>query len=336
MILTDTLVPTDPLLSTQSGGTMALASATIAQDTTPASKGLLSNASTVQLSIDTDGNIADSIWSVGPVSLRDRTSVAGNVTSGGAVTAVNGASVSGTTTQNTTVQTRTVTISVIFPTSTNNQNVATDLGNLAPGAYGTFTFNSGGAVTLSAGTYFFQGLSFNSGSTMRINSSGGSVFIYVMSTLAFERATQTLVAGNAAALRIVCFGAGTVFMQMPFTGTVVAPAATLNFQGSGITYRGAFFGNSITGGPNLTYVRNPFPSWTEAPSNPMVVAPAKLAAATSERGHAAPARSRCAQRREVGVGRVCIAPRRQEVQLTRSLALPGRARRRRRRNDDPC
>jgi hypothetical protein len=278
VILTDTLVPTDPLLSTQSGGTMSLASATIAQDTTPASKGLLSNASTVTLSIDTDGVIADSIWSVGPVSLRDRTSVAGNVTSGGAVTPINGAVVHGTTTQNTTVQTRTVTISVSFPSSSNNQTVATDLGNLAPGAYGTFTFNSGGAATFSAGTYFFQGLSFNSGSTMRINSSGGSIFIYVMSTLAFQRGTQTLVGGNANALRIVCFGAGTVFMQMAFTGTVVAPLATINFQGSSITYSGAFFGNSITGGPNLTYARNPFPSWTETPSNPMVVAPARLVA----------------------------------------------------------
>ena len=199
--------------------------------------------------------------------------------------------VHGTTTQNTTVQTRTVTISVNFPTSTNNQTVATDLGTLAPGAYGTFTFNSGGAVTFSAGTYFFQGLSFNSGATMRINSSGGSIFIYVMSTLAFQRATQTLVGGNANALRIVCFGAGTVFMQMAFTGTVVAPAATINFQGSAITYSGAFFGNSITGGPNLTYARNPFPSWTETPSNPMVVAPAKLAAATSARAQAAPAKA---------------------------------------------
>ena len=227
---------------------MALASATIARDTTPASKGLLSNASTGALSIDTDGNIADSIWSVGPVTLRDRTVVAGNATSGGTVSAINGATVSGTTTQNTTVQTRTVTISVNFPTSTNNQTVATDLGTLAPGAYGTFNFNSGGAVTFSAGTYFFQGLSFNSGSTIRINSSAGSVFIYVMSTLAFQRATQTLVGGNANALRIVCFGSGTVFMQMAFTGTVVAPAATLNFQGSSITYSGAFFGLSIVGG----------------------------------------------------------------------------------------
>jgi len=284
---------------------MALSSATIAQDTTPASKGLLSNASTVTLSIDTDGVIADSIWSVGPVSLRDRTSVAGNVTSGGAITAVNGAVVHGTSTPNTTVQTRTVTISVSFPSSSNNQNVATDLGNLAPGAYGTFTFNSGGAATFSAGTYFFQGLSFNSGSTMRINSSGGSIFIYVMTTLAFQRGTQTLVGGNANALRVVCFGTGTVFMQMAFTGTVVAPLATINFQGSSITYSGAFFGNSITGGPNLTYARNPFPSWTETPSNPMLVAPAKLAAPSA----ATPPASRSAAPRAAKSPPAAPAPR---------------------------
>lgn len=269
---------------------MALASATIARDTTPASKGLLSNASTGALSIDTDGNIADSIWSVGPVTLRDRTVVAGNATSGGTVSAINGATVSGTTTQNTTVQTRTVTISVNFPTSTNNQTVATDLGTLAPGAYGTFNFNSGGAVTFSAGTYFFQGLSFNSGSTIRINSSAGSVFIYVMSTLAFQRATQTLVGGNANALRIVCFGSGTVFMQMAFTGTVVAPAATLNFQAPPSRTAGPSL-VSASSGPNLTYARNPFPSWTETPSNPMIVAPARLAAATGARGQSAPAES---------------------------------------------
>ena len=70
-------------------------------------------------------------------------------------------------------------------------------------------------------------------------------------------------------------------MQMAFTGTVVAPAATLNFQGSGITYSGAYFGLGITGGPNLTYARNPFPSWTETPSNPMVVGPARLVTAAS-------------------------------------------------------
>ena len=223
---------------------------------------------------DTDGNIADSIWSVGPVSLRDRTVVAGNVTSGGAVTAVNGARVTGTTTPNTTIQTRTVTISVSFPSSSDNRAVSTDLGILAPGAYGTFNFNSNGAVTLTAGTYFFQGLSFNSGSTMRIDSSGGSIFVYVMTTLAFQRATQTSVAGNPAALRVVCFGTGTVFLQATFTGTVVAPAATLNLQGTA-AYNGAFFGLSISGGPNLTYTRNPFPNWPETPSNPSVVAPAK-------------------------------------------------------------
>jgi len=78
----------------------------------------------------------------------------------------------------------------------------------------------------------------------------------------------------------VCFGGGTIFMEANFTGTVVAPAAMINFQGSNVTFTGAFFGQSIQGASNVTYVRAPGP-WTETPSAPSVAAPTTRLAASA-------------------------------------------------------
>jgi hypothetical protein len=292
VVLTDNLAPTDPLLSTQSGGTMHLGNFTTARDAaspTPASRGLISNASAVQLSIDTDGSIADSIWSVGPVSLLDRTIVAGDVHSGGSISAINGAAINGTRTPNTPVQTRTVTISVNFPINTAQPvNVNTDIGILAPGSYPSHTFNTGGAVTLRAGTYFFEALAFNTGATMRIDSSGGPVLVNVRTTLGFQRATETSAGGSLSQLRIVCFGGGTIFMEANFTGTVVAPAAMINFQGSNVTFTGGFFGQSIQGASNIAYVRSPGP-WTETPSAPSLATPTTRSLAAALARSEAPA-----------------------------------------------
>jgi len=52
------------------------------------------------------------------------------------------------------------------------------------------------------------------------------------------------------------------------TRWVVAPAAALTFQGNNITYTGAFLAQNITVGAHLTFLRSPFPNWTETPSTP--------------------------------------------------------------------
>jgi hypothetical protein len=308
VVLADNLAPTDPVLSSQRGGTMNLSGRTIVQDTTPVSAGILSNSGIGGLNIDTDSDIADSIVSVGPVSLRDRTLVRGNVTSASTVTAVNGAHVNGTTSENQAVQIRTVTISATFPSSSDNRTIDGDIGVLPPGGYGTFLFNSNGAVTLVSGTYFFDSIAFNSASTMRIDSSNGPVFVNVRSSFAFQRATQAAVGNsNLDQLRFVLFGSGSVFLEAPFTGTVVAPEATITMQGA-VTYRGGFFGQSIVGAAGITYIRDPFPAW-ETPSPPQAgLAATTVAARAAPSAPRAPTSSTATRARTAGAARTPAPP----------------------------
>jgi hypothetical protein len=260
--------PSDPVLLSQQGGTLSIGATSTLRDAdapTPASRGLVVNTGAGALSVDATSTVADSIWSVGPVTLRNNVQVAGNVHASSGVTLLPGATVAGSTTTSETIPTRTVTITVNFPSSSDNRpTIGNDIGVLPPGAYGTFLFNSGGAVTLVSGTYFFDSLAFNSASQLRIDSgSGAPVLVYVRNALAFSRATQSSVAGNLDLLRIVVFGSGNTFLQSMFTGTVVVPAGTLNLQGT-FTYRGQFIAQTIVGEANIIYIRDPFPNWESA------------------------------------------------------------------------
>jgi hypothetical protein len=264
IILADGLQPAGVVLASQSGGDLSVASNTVVQD--PAlGFGVLSNSGTGQTVLEVGANTG-LVWSRGPVTVRNGARVHGDVHGGGTVT-LQGGTVDGTITRNETIPTRVVTLDVFFPTSTDSRDIdrADDLA-LDPGAYQVFNVNRGGLV-LRTGSYFFDALTFNSGTRLLINNPNGgviSVFVRGPQTASFLfRGTQQLTAGQLSAFRVVCFGTADVSLESVFTGTVAAPNATIRPQ-TAATFTGAFLGRSVVTQSGQTFNHAGFPAWEPA------------------------------------------------------------------------
>jgi hypothetical protein len=223
--------------------------------------GILSNSGTGQSLVDVSAETG-TIWSVGPVNLRNNAHVHGDVRTQSTLSTQPGVAIDGTTVQNQPVATKTVTISVVFPPSTDDRTVNSGTLALDPGAFRNVTVN-GGAVTLKTGTYFFQNLIFNSGTQLVINAAGGAVFVYVQVGFTW-RGTEQAAGGQLSSLRVVSFGNADVPLDTAFSGTVVAPAATIRLQAVA-SYAGAFLARSVVvQGGGITVQHAPFPAWEPA------------------------------------------------------------------------
>jgi hypothetical protein len=113
---------------------------------------------------------------------------------------------------------------------------------------------NGGTLILSAGDYFFQSLTINSGSTLRATP---TTRIFVRDALVFN---APVLATSGTALQAITLGfAGTTLgMFAPFNGTLIAPNATVTFgTGAGLTYRGSFFGRTLEVTPASVLVCTP-------------------------------------------------------------------------------
>jgi hypothetical protein len=270
LLLADSLLPTDPTLSAQDGGSLNVSNNSSVVELTAGQFGTLSNAGAGTTALDT-GVSTGNIWSVGPVTLQNGDFIHGNVNSGSTVTIPQGATVTitGSNNQNQPIQIRAITISVVFPASTNDQtlNGPGDV-QLTPGGFRDLTVNSGGGVILTAGSYFFRNLTVNSSGRFRIDSTGGAVRVNVSGSFSNFGGIESAINNSALnLLRIVYFGTTDVILQGAFTGTVVAPAATIRLQ-TNVGYRGAFLAKSIVGTAGITYTHDPFPASQWEPEGP--------------------------------------------------------------------
>lgn len=266
IILASTLVPTNVTLSSQQGGTLNVASNVIVKEVAANAFGVLSNSGVGATTNDVSSSTG-TVWSTGAVTLRNNAIVNGDVHGGSTVTLMTGASVTGTVTQNQTLGTTSVTISATFPASTNDQTITGSL-TITPGGFRTFHVNGGGTLTFNGGgNYFFDSLSFDSGSNFVVVATGGPVFIYVRTAFAFSNANVSFTTGDATQLRVVLFGATGITLGNAFSGTIAAPNATLTIQ-TVATYTGAYLANSIVTGSGITFVHMAFTGW-ESPNLPL-------------------------------------------------------------------
>lgn len=219
----------------------------------------MTNTGTVQTEVGTDtklGNIA----SQSPIVIRDRSKVSGDVQSAGTVTLVNGATVSGVIKQNTPITpVQTFSWTVTFPTPGANVTLEPDQNLvLAPGSYGDVSVKSRSTLRLSPGTFFVN--SFSIEPQAIIATDGGPVFLYVATTVNFK---GTIAAGvYDRNLLVGVVGAGTVFLETPFTGTIVAPNATIRFAPvAGTGYTGSFFARSVDIQPDSVVSLKTFAGW---------------------------------------------------------------------------
>ncbi len=116
--------------------------------------------------------------------------------------------------------------------------------NLVPGAWPNVGVHTGATLRLVSGRYFFQSLSFEPGSTLRVDGSSDAVFVYVMDDFVF-RGTELRETAETDLL-VGVLGDRQVVIERPFTGAIIAPRAHLILAEVGeAIHVGQFFARQI-------------------------------------------------------------------------------------------
>lgn len=215
-----------------------------------------------ETNLGSTARLAGTVWSVGPVMLRDRGEVAGDVVTEAAFSHQSTWTVGGSVRVGQTLTpARTYSWTVEAPPASSSIDLQpTQRGDPAPGAFTTVSVKPGATLGLVPGTYFFQSLTAESGSTIEV-AAGGPVFVYVRDGLTFR---GQLVGPAASELLIGYVGGGVADIDAPFQGTVVAPNATVRLSpvdGSG--QDGSFFGRRIEAGARNPIRFRAFAHWAD-------------------------------------------------------------------------
>jgi hypothetical protein len=205
--------------------------------------------------IGQDGRTAG-VVSRGPVSVLHRAIVAGNAVSASTVSKDSDATITGTTTQNAFVQLPALPTLPPFPPPTmggftvNSNTTQTR----PPGSYSGATILNGGTLNLQAGDYYFQSLTINSGSTVRVPTTAR---IFVRDTLV-HNAPFRVPSGTAIQTVPLGFAGSSVSLFALFNGTLIAPNAAVTFGTSGAkTFTGSFFARSFQLTPDTNLICRP-------------------------------------------------------------------------------
>ena len=221
--------------------------------------GIVANAGSGGVNFAANADSGD-VWSIGNVTLNSGAVINGNLRTHGTVTPNPPLTqVTGTSSLGTTINLGLTVIRATFPPRPlQDFNQSTDL-TLASGSYGDVTLN-GGTLTLSPGTYTFESLTLNSGTTFAPNTTN-PVFINVRNALIFRGHIGTYNANN---VRFAAFSSlGATLEQdagSPLLGTVVAINGPLILQGSR-SCQGALFGQTSSVQPGATLRHIAFSAW---------------------------------------------------------------------------
>jgi Zn-dependent metalloprotease len=126
---------------------------------------------------------------------------------------------------------------------------ATGAKTLAPGVYGKVNVGSGAVVTVSAGNYAINTLKVASGATLKLDTTGGNVNLYVTASANWNGT----VSGDASRFLFALVGQGSsVIFGNAFRGTVLAPFGLLQFAPSTSPYEGTYYGQEVIVGSGVT------------------------------------------------------------------------------------
>jgi DNA-binding protein YbaB len=213
-----------------------------------------------ETNIGVEAQVGD-LWSRGPVVLRERAHVNGSLRAKGAISRQNDTLVTGTITENGfLLQIPKLSFSVTFPsTNQGTVTVAPDqTRTLTPGAFGDVAVQSRATLFLSTGTYFVNNLTVEPQAKISCTSSAGQVVIQVKNGVTF-RGSIIEKNGGRPKLFVGVFGTSPVSLGAPFTGTLVALDARVDFATVGAPgHSGAFYAKDIVVQPDNTIVHFPF------------------------------------------------------------------------------
>ncbi len=131
---------------------------------------------------------------------------------------------------------------------------------IAPGAYRAVEVERDAMLTLSAGEYVFDSLDLDERATLKLDTSGGLVRVYVR-----ERAEWAgAVSGDGTKFVFAYLGGEPLRLNPGFTGTALAPNALLDLgpahgdpRSAHASYQGVFYGKDVLVGPRVTVRRIP-------------------------------------------------------------------------------
>ena len=218
------------------------------------------NMGTAQTNLGVDSRTGD-VWSVAPLVLRDRATVAGTAFVSSTVTAAPSAVLANP------VQNRDIVSSqdgiewtVTIPTSTGDASLEPgQTRTLVPGSYGNASIKSSATLTLAPGIFFLRTLTLEPGAKLSVS---GKTVVYV--TDGFTHRGTIL--GNDVSpgrLMVVYLGANFAPVESQFVGTIVAPNAKVSLASIALPYQGAFLAKAIEVHQGARVEHRPFMGWDD-------------------------------------------------------------------------
>jgi hypothetical protein len=194
--------------------------------------------------------ITGSLTSRPDVTLKDGAIVSGDLVTAGQIVRVgmnvNG-SVTGSVTEHTDFATQDITYTVTFPPVSNGpvRLEPNTQATLAPGRYGAVNVKAGSTIFLRTGAYYIDSLQLEPQSTLQLDDAQGAVEIYVSGSFDFFRGQILNNGGPQPELLVVVFGNSTTYVEAPFRGAIVAPAASIVLGVVTGGHIGAFLGRNV-------------------------------------------------------------------------------------------
>jgi hypothetical protein len=200
--------------------------------------------------------VVGSVFSLSPVVLRDRTTVA-LVDTSGSLTRGNSDHV-GSVSNSTPALPVFPTVSVAFTGTQAVQLFPGTTQSLAPGQYGAVTVYASAKLELSAGTYELTSLDLEPQAQLVLPSATGeAVQLFVRDSVVYRG--SSVASGAPAPLYLAYTGTAPLALESAFLGTVVAPNTSLTLQTLNTGhFSGDFFARTVTLSPHTSVVSDPF------------------------------------------------------------------------------
>ncbi len=249
-------------LALGAGGTLDFADRAVIVNDAP-----IANAGSGQLSVGAHAKTG-TVWSAGNVLLRSASTVTGDVNVGAMLTRQDGTTITGDVKYTSSLSPADAfSWSVTWPaTSRGSRDVQggqTDVE--APGRLGAVSVKANGTLKLSSGVYYVDSLTFDALSRLLLDQSAGPITVYTRGGFTFRGSEQTT-SGAPADLLLVAIGTTPIPVETSFTGTVVAPSATLTLGSNGGSFVGSFYAHDIAVRADVTIQQRTSTAWAKLPA----------------------------------------------------------------------
>jgi hypothetical protein len=214
--------------------------------------------------------IATDIHSLSSVTLRDRSTVSGLIRTGGTVTELNAVNYEGPPVEGASFEPATEQeLSATFPGTTLGDILLEpdQLADKTPGRYGTVRVKSRAELTLHSGTYYFDTFEvLEPQARLVLDESNGPVVLNVLQPFAFRGEVISNLSHTE--LLVAVFGTGTIHIEAPFRGTIVAPLADLKLGTVSGVHSGAFYAKNVEIQPGARILFHPSVALEGDPGGP--------------------------------------------------------------------